>query len=70
MADVTIGGTGTPVGSGFGGSNPTVSYPGSIGTPVFDDTLEVQNEGPVLANYDNRGINVFTYPGNVIFPLS
>jgi hypothetical protein len=69
MAEVQIGGTGTPVGSGTNTMDVDVYRPGSVGTPVFDDTIEVVNEGFVLtSNADNKGINVFEYPGNVIFP--
>ncbi len=69
MAEVQIGGLGPPVGSAFGNQSPTVFVTGAIGTPNYDGTINVVNEGPVLTtNFDNRGINVFTYPGAVIFP--
>jgi hypothetical protein len=69
MADVQFGGVGTPVGSGFGAQSTIVAISGAVGTPNFDGSIGVYNEGPVLtSNADNKGINVFTFPGAVIFP--
>lgn len=60
MAEVQIDGENTP---NLGGRNyvqnsPNVFYPGSIGPPVLDDTIEVVNEGPVI-----KTNNDITYGG-------